>query len=250
MNMNILPNKLDCPVLIKFGQYEHMKHLQQGKLYMNPLKYFIELKKNSGKRGVGDVEEASLVNIRRHELFIEMDDGRLKQIPISPAPRIVYDEESLNHPVFCMMYKNILLNSGTKNQYIGSLQLSEDEYKDFKLDGNNNPSMLIVMNPYSFMDAVQCALSKFQYSEKHGLVIYRNKKLPNIVDGKWIPDDSSVKDIRFEHQSEFRIEINTDIKKPFVLDIGNIEAISILVDSKDVAKKLSIIQTITEFMNV
>lgn len=52
---------------------EHLEFIQNGKLYMNNLKHYVELKKTTDEQGIGDIQEASYINIKRHKLFIQVE---------------------------------------------------------------------------------------------------------------------------------------------------------------------------------
>lgn len=85
---------------------------------------------------------------------------------------------------------------------------------------------------------------KENISIKFGLVNYRDIRFPNIVDGKWILDNTFTKDIRFEKQSEFRIELFKHCDKAMVLNIGNINDISYITDCDTLIAGFDIIQTV------
>lgn len=54
-------------------------------------------------------------------------------------------------------------------------------------------------------------------------------------------DDSFTKDLRFQKQSEFRIELFTQRKEAMILDIGDIHDISFIAKGDRIFDKLSII---------
>lgn len=78
------------------------------------------------------------------------------------------------------------------------------------------------------------------------IIKYRNKRIPNIMDGGIQLDDSFTKDLRFQKQSEFRIELFTHMEEPMILDIGDIHDISFIVKDDRIFDKLSII--VQEYM--
>lgn len=146
---NNLPDRLEFPVLFKISAEKYIKDIQSGKLYMNNLKYFVDLEKKSGKKGIGDIREASLLNIRNHELFIQINGGERQKVEIGPPPGIIYDEEALYHPVFCMVGKCFYLDKTGDREYFGRISLSEETLSDFSCD--KDTKVLIVFNVIDFL---------------------------------------------------------------------------------------------------
>ena len=235
-----LPTILEFPVLFKILKSEHVDDLLDGRLYMNNLKYFVDLEKNTGIRGVGDIREASLVNISRHELFIQYDGGEKIKLDPGPPPGIIYDEEALYHPVFCVVGKIFILEYEGNNQYVGKISLSEEALKDFIGDDDENYKVVVIFNYIDFLEKIQ----NKNVSGKSDFVTYRDMKFPIIIDGKWHLDNTFTKDLRFKNQSEYRIELFVHSESAYILDIGDIRELSFVVDCKDIVSGLSIIQTI------
>lgn len=230
----------DFALLVKTSKLKYLESIQNGKLYMNNLKYYVELEKTTREQGIGDIQEASYINIRKHKLFIQVEGEERKEVPIDPAPGIIYNEEALYHPVFCMMFKLIDLQKENETQSVGQFQLSQEELADF-IDNNKDIGVLIITDVGEFLNRVQIATKKIGIAGKHGAIKYRNKRIPNIVDGEIQLDDSFTKDLRFQKQSEFRIELFTHIEEHMILDIGDIHDISCIVKGDRIFDKLSII---------
>lgn len=182
--MNLLPETIDFPILIKISKRKYLKDIQDGKLYMNNLSYFVNLEKTTGVQGIGDIREASLCNIEKHKLFVAIDGEEPKEVDISPPPGIIYDSNALFHPVFCLMGKTVLLKKNAVSQYIGVLKLNEDEITDF-LDDNDSCAALIIFNTYEFIQRVENAAKNQNLSGNTGVVTYRDMRFPNIVNGNW-----------------------------------------------------------------
>lgn len=229
---------IDFALLVKISKLEYLKSIQSGKLYMNNLKYYVDLEKTTGEQGIGDVQEASWINIKKHKLFIQVEGEERKEMPIGPAPGIIYDEEALYHPVFCMMFKLINLQKENETQSVGQFQLSKEELADFI---DNDIGALIITDVGEFLNRVQIATREIGIAGKHGAVNYRDKRVPNIVNGGIQLDDSFTKDLRFQKQSEFRIELFTQRKEAMILDIGDIHDISFIAKGDRIFDKLSII---------
>lgn len=235
-----LPKIQEFPVIIKILKEEYVEDLLNGNLYMNNLKYFVDLEKESGRRGVGDIREASLLNIKKHELFIQVDGEERRQVEIGPAPGIIYDEKALYHPVFCAIGRNINLENNGNNQYVGNLVLQEENISDFINNADGTYKAVVIFNCIDFLRKVE----NVGIPGKHGFIKYRDMRLPNLVDGKWFLDDTFTKDNRFKEQSEFRIELFIHSEEPYALNIGDIRGIAFVVECETLLSGLTIIQNI------
>ena len=242
-SLNLLPDTIDFPILIKISKKKYLKEIQNGKLYMNNLGYFVSLEKTTGVQGIGDIKEASLCNIQKHKLFVAIDGEAQKEVDISPPPGIIYDSDALHHPVFCLMGKTVLLKKNNVSQYIGVLKLNEDEMADF-LGDIDSCAALIIFNTYEFMQRVENAAKKQNLLGKAGVVNYRDMRFPNIVGGNWILDNTFTKDIRFQKQSEFRIELFNHSNDAIIFDIGDLHNVSAVIECEKLLSGLTIIQEI------
>lgn len=243
--MRLLPEQLELTVFIKITRDIYVPDFQSGKLYMNNLKYYVDLEKETQKRGIGDIREASLANIYKHELFIQVNGEERRKIPIGPAPGIIYDNEALFHPVFCSIGKVFVLDKINDKQYVGEISLKREEIEDF-IDGTNSYKAIVVFNVIEFLERIYATAYKLKIAGKHGFIKYRDIKFPNVIDGKWILDDTFTKDIRFKNQSEFRMELFTHAEQAFVLDVGDLHDVSIAIECEKLLSGLSIIQTIDD----
>lgn len=220
-------------VFIKFGKRQHLESLLDGHLYMNILKYFVDLEKETGCQGVGDIREASLINIVKHELSIKIGDGKWKSIPIGPPPGIIYDESALHHPVFCLMRKIFYWSwNASENAHFGKIALSSDECKDFM-----NPSIspeneyaLVIFKPISFLNRVVEKATSSGMDINAGPITYRDRKIPKIQNGHLILDNTFDKDLRFKNQHEYRIELLKSFDEAMTLDIQPIKDISFMMN--------------------
>ena len=235
-----LPKTLEFPVIIKILKKEFVDDLLDGKLYMNNLKYFVDLEKNTGQRGVGDIREASLVNIRKHELFIQYDSGEEIKIDLKPAPGIVYNKEALFHPVFCAVGKIFSLEYKDNNKYVGNISLPEETLKDFISNEAGEYKAVVIFNYIDFLERI----NNKKIPAKTGFIKYRDMKFPNIIDGKLCSDDTYTKDLRFRNQSEYRIELFIHSEEAYVLDIGDIRKLSFVMDCKKLVSGFSVTETI------
>lgn len=244
--MKNLPQIMEYPILIKILKKEYVDDLLDGNLYMNNLKYFVDLEKETGIAGVGDIREASLVNIRKHRLFIQVEGEEKQEIELGPPPGVIYDDEALYHPVFCCMGKLLKLQKAANtNEYMGTFKLAEENLVDFI--GNNMDAYraIMILDVPAFLDRIYKTASQNNICGKHGFINYRNRNVPNIQNGQWILDDTFTKDTRFKNQLEFRIELFLRSEKPYIMNIGNIRDLAISVDcEKLISSGFSLIQTV------
>lgn len=226
-------------LFIKFGQKEHLLSLQKGTLYTKKIKYFIEYEEVTGEQGIGDKSEASLLSISKHRLFIQVDDDPLIEIDAGNPPGIIYDENYLSKPVFCLMHKDVDLyieDGGKEVIKLGSLAY---EAKDF-LKTDIEIGALIILLPNLFLERLESYAKDKSLGIEHGIVTYRCKKEPRIENGEWCLDTPFVKDIAFKHQSEYRIIFHENIESWKEYDIGNLEDISIYVQQELFDSKMRI----------
>ncbi|WP_432702417.1 hypothetical protein [Lysinibacillus sphaericus] len=224
-----MQENLNYIILAKISSLRYLKDIQAGKLYMNNLKFYVDLEKNSGKQGIGDLLEASLINIKRHKLFIEIDGEEKKEIPIGPPPGIIYDTNALYHPVFCLMIKEIDLQNVDINQWQGNFQISEEEVEDFA-DNTNEVGALVIFDVLEFLNRIKLATNAMNIEANIGRVRYRDKRLPELSDQGLVLDNTFTKDLRFKKQSEFRIELLVHQDAHMILDIGSIHDISYIIE--------------------
>lgn len=233
-------DSLEFPVIIKILKEEYANDLLDGNLYMNNLKYFVDLESDFGKKGVGDIREASLLNIKKHKLFIEIDGQERKEVKIGPAPGIIYDESSLNHPVFCAIGKIVHLENSGNGKYIGQLILQKENLVDFISNEEGEYKAIVIVDCTDFLDKIKNCGVAF----KSGLIKYRDMRVPIISGRGLILDDTFTKDKEFENQSEFRIELLMHSKEPYVLEIGDMRSIAFKIDCKTLLTGITIIQYI------
>lgn len=237
--MESIEERKKLRLFIKFGQKEHLLSLQKGTIHANKLKYFIEYEGATEKQGIGDKSEASLLSISKHGLFVQVEDDPLMEIDPGPPPGIVYDEEYMSKPVFCLMHKDVELHiedGGKEIIMLGSLAC---EAKDF-LKTDVEMGALIIILPELFIERLESYARDNSISIEHDIVRYRNKKEPRIENGEWCLDNPFIKDIAFKHQSEYRFIFNENIGSWREYNIGNLEDISIYVPQKLFDSKIKI----------
>lgn len=227
--------------LLKFIKPEYEDSFVEGKLYMNTLKYFIDLEKESGIRGVGDAYEASavysdlkasLINPDTREVLV---DGKIAKLNFHSIERV-------NTPVFCMFAvdKDVLKVVSADKDYVYTIaHLEKSELEQLIKDFGNN---MYVLDAFEFASRVKrkcedlnilCKMNKVEYHDFSKNYESRIRKYQDLesVNVCFIKDDF------FKCQNEYRILLdNVYSETPYVLDIGDIS---------DIATKFKI----TDFFN-
>lgn len=242
----VYPKNIELPVFFKILNKKYLQGFLDGNLYMNNLKYFVDLERKTGQRGIGDIREGSLCNISKHQLFIQYEGGERKEIEIGPPPGIVYDEEALEHPIFCMVGKIFIQDKISDKEYSCSVSLQRDLLKDFVGGQEDDFCVVMIVNCFEFLERVEKALVKEGCSAKSGFIQYRNISMPNIKDGQWVLDNTFTKDVCFRNQSEYRIEIFKQCKELFVLPIGDIRDLAGVLTVNQIEKGFTVLQRILE----
>lgn len=240
------PNDLEMPMLFKIIKKTYLRGLLDGNLYMNTLKFFVDLERNTGKQGIGDIREGSLLKISKHQLFIQYEGEERQEVEIGPPPGIIYDQSVLEHPVFCMVGKIFIQDKIGEGEYACNISLEKELLNDFTEGNDDDYCVVAIFNYVDFIDRIEKAITKAGITGKSGFINYRDMSLPRIVNGNWVLDDTFTKDNRFKIQSEYRIEINKQCKEPYVLKIGDISDIAIVLSVDQVEKGLTILQRIIE----
>ncbi len=214
--------------LVKFTQY--IDSLKSGNLYMNNLKYYIDLEKRTGIKGMGDKLEASHVVSEGTFKVYEQDTKNLvfEGIASSMTFRLNADEQV---PVYCMY--------AVDGNVLEVIDEEDDFYTTkFKISNNQIESLvsefgdkMLFINPKPFLERVVSAFEEKGYSYKAAKVNYDNYEVNNTtrIDSykKMNNDIFFWKDEYFKSQNEYRIVI-TDlmIDKPLEINIGQINDIS------------------------
>lgn len=224
-------------LLLKFASEKwHLESLQSGKLRMNNLKTFIDMEKEDGKKGMGDMLEVS--NVINQLNFKLLDPDTDEVILEGSSSRAIM---SLNHckskPVFCMAIidsKMLEVLDEDDTCYKCKVIFSEVQQQRFIEDFGNYALILPVSG---FLRRVIEAFEKQDYGYVYQPVMYddfdinHSKRLMSFAEEN--TDVFFWKDKSIEYQNEFRIVIlNKDIEEPLITDIGDMSDISFIVTSE------------------
>lgn len=201
---------------IKVGQLEHIKSFQEhGKIYMNTIKYFKELENDCQRKdkfeGIEKLEQLNWIKIKIDE-NTSIESSKKNNTLISGQ----YQIEPKYHlgNLFCL--------TAITDQLIEQNNKLDPKMKKF------GDTVLIIYDTTKFLTRLNARLEKIKLNYRYGLVTYYDRK--NFNGELNILHKSNF----FEHQSEWRLNIETLKEEPYELEIGSIEDISILLPSSKI----------------
>lgn len=193
--------------LIKVGQTKHMiDFLKNGTIYANTIAYFREYAIDANR---GDFAEGAHSSITIN----------LKQINIGSFELPVTSKDS-----YISFYDDSCANSHLFSLY---LLAKEDYYRepliDPKICGFGN-SAVIIKNPKKFIERLE--FSKAKYGMSYDMVTYYNT---NQNHHNLTPFD---KRHNYQYQNELRLLFSNNSTEPLKFEIGSIEDIAEIIESK------------------
>lgn len=216
---------------IKFTS--HVESLLSGVVYMNNLKTYIDMEKETGIQGMGDKLEAShVISEADIEITINGTDqvvhnGKVKQISFR------FDEDGLK-PVYCLFAVhsgNLKIVDEDEQYYHTTLSLSNNEIKSLIDDFGDK---LVFINAGAFLDKLNIELENKGYDCMKGIVKYADFKV-NQPERMLDYENRNVffwKGKNFEYQHEYRIVLTSETTiDGFSVEIGDISDISASVNA-------------------
>jgi hypothetical protein len=200
---------MEIRLLIKFGQEEHIKRLQQGHFYCKDIKYFTELEDGKAR---GDEFEA-VIELK----YLENGTLRLKPAQDANAPsknlkvKDLLTKKHFHNPLgnlFCMSSLRVeVFNEPT-------MYTIDRRFDSF------GTHFLLITNQIDFNERLQNGLKNLEINYEHGLVqyldLYKYTGEKNLFQ----------KDNQYAWQEEYRIYFHSGKAVPFEFSIGSIEDIS------------------------
>lgn len=215
--------------LLKFGKQPHIKSLQEGTIYMNPVNYF---EKIEGNKIIGDKEEGLSLHLQPDDITVKIDDH-------------IIDNEDIVSPISVRRYKD--QNANIFCMYAISLKEVVENNFEFKLDRRVKQfgdKCLVIMNGEEFVNRIKKAVKKINskatwYEKEMGLVEYVERDNFHGQVGVF------KKFNEYEYQNEFRIALRVSKelrgeKGEFKLEIGDISDISIICDTDEIEAEIDI----------
>jgi hypothetical protein len=223
-------------LFVKFSKKKYLEMLQSGTLHMKNFKAYIDWEKKHGKKGIGDVLEATHVmsNTNIQILHPETEEVLIEGI----AARLTLTFDDLVYkPVFCLTGINasaLKLVDESEDYIEVSLNYSEEEKKTIIEEFGD---YALVISPKQFMDTVTKKLDELGYSYKAKFVKYDDYTVNNkerFEDFLQFKSDLYFwKDEKFKYQREYRLVIlNKDIEEPLNIDIGDISSFTVLIPTE------------------
>ncbi len=223
---------------VKFSnEKKHLESLRDGSLYMNNLRYYVELEKKTGIKGMGDVLEASNV-VNNVSLKFYHHGTDLLAFETEAKSMQIRFEETLDKPVFCLLSVKPDMLEVTKMEHncIDAKLVFTHEQKDKILREFGNFALVIPWKP--FTDKVFDALKAKGYQAVGDFVRYSDFSV-NLSErmesfNKQDADMFFWKDVAFEYQREFRIVIlNENIDDPLIVEFESIRDRTMLLTTEE-----------------
>lgn len=221
---------------------ENLEKLQNGMLYMNNLKFFIDVEERTGQRGMGDILEATAVinNITDAKL-INNDTG--EEIPLGDIKKSTLRlNDFINQPVFCStaISANILEVVKEDDEQLEAKVTFTDEQKD--KFSNDFGKYVLVIRAIDFIKKIQKRFKELQFSYYADKVKYddfsvnTSERLKSFAQGEinvffW-------KDVYLSYQMEHRLVVlNDDVETPLICDLGDLSEFTELMTAEEFFKE-------------
>ncbi|MCU5379716.1 hypothetical protein OCA08_21520 [Bacillus cereus] len=233
----------DDPVMfLKFSDNpKNLLSLQQGNVYMNNLKFFVDLEAETGIPGMGDKQEVlNVVNDVELSFYKQGTEdlafkAKAKQITMRY-------EDALYKPVFCMFAVTVDM-----------IKVLEESDKELKLAFDFSDELItkmhsefgehvLVISPAQFKNKIHKSFSEknydytgkyveyldFNINEKRRMEMFQNQDIGTFF----------IKNNAFKHQNEFRIVIfNKDEENSIIEKIESLEDSSYLMKTEELFSK-------------
>jgi len=194
-------------VLLKMGEYEHLKMLRRGLLYMNSLSYFRSLDhpvRNDPHEGEDSIIQPSDIG----EFIIDPGRRDFEKVRVTPTDlagpvRISLHQTSLCH-VFCMFAITNPVEEPIFSQSCASF----------------GDSIVLFTNTQEFLIRVKAAAERLRLNGQAALVQYYDEGKYSGRLGRF------KKPSIYSYQSEYRIALETGVDGPFRFNIGNLRDIT------------------------
>jgi hypothetical protein len=227
------------PVLfVKFSDnIEHLKSLQQGNLYMNNLKYFVELEEKTGIPGMGDKMEALNVINDIEVSFYKLGTDHLITKAKAKKANFRY-EDALFKPVYCLFAITAdMLVVHKETELDVELKINFTEEQKSKMTSEFGKYALVISPPH-FSERLRKSFNEkgHEFSGKYVDYIDNNVNEQRRIEAFANPDTRMFffKDHGFKHQNEFRIVIfNKDEESAILENIGELQDCSSLLKTED-----------------
>lgn len=131
MRMSEFPGLENANLYVKFTSKKYVNDLENGKLFMNNIRYFIDLEEKYKIKGVGDRREASYISFP-DQVYIEDPETKKIILKSTNAEFILRHEKSKEVPIFCFTKFNsedFVLYSESEDKVSFKIDIGEDKKK-------------------------------------------------------------------------------------------------------------------------
>ncbi len=219
--------------LIKFGEEKHIKDLQKGLMYMNPIIFYEKIENTNA---IGDKDEGLGFHLLPEKITLTIDNHVIDSNDIvKPILLRINKEQNIN--IFCM--------------YAITFDKLVEHNLDFILDKivkNFGNYCLVITNRNKFLERVNNAIENINKTKEKKIEMYeKGFGLVEYVDKETYHGKIGVfrKFEEYEYQNEFRLalEVPNELrgeKGEFRLKIGDISDISKLCRTDKLEDKIEV----------
>lgn len=224
----------DTPIMfMKFSKnIEHLKMLQSGSLYMNNLKYYVELEEKNGVPGMGDKLEAmNVMNEVNLSFYIPGTDRLIRQAT-AKTTSLRY-QDALYKPVFCLFSITIdMLEVIEETESFVSLKLNFSKEQLAEMEKEFGKHVLLISRN-ALHERIEKSFKEREYEWQGKPAEYLDYTLNHMNVFQAYANRSTdlffYKNKKFEHQKEYRIVIfNKDEEEAITEKIDTLEDVSYL----------------------
>lgn len=223
-------------VFIKFTKEKKWADdIVDGNLYMNKLKYFIDVE-SANNDGMADKAEGS----------INLHIAKMNLTNLSTGEKINIDfdtEQKMNFlykgddskPIFCLSGLtvddlNILSNDDDKIKF--GFSWSKDDILKMK---NEFGKYAVIINPPSFLGLLDNAVNTLEVASRFKNITYCEETLNDRVDSYVNQKEERFfyKDEIFKQQKEYRLVIDKEVDESLTINIGSMKGAAHIVETEN-----------------
>lgn len=244
MRMSEFEECQNFKLFVKFTSKKYVEDLLNGKIFMNNIRYFIELEKKHKLKGIGDRREAGFVT-QPDKIYILATETDKVIGRATKAEIIKRYDKAQEVPIFCYTMftaKDFVFLEETEKHLSFKLDIGEDS-KLFSEFGDT-----AVILPSNFHELLIEAAEKHDLIARVAGVKYQSfdeldrerEKLFN----KGSVEMFYWKHMEFKYQREMRFVLqNTFVEKNYVFEMENIKQQSIVIPINNFLERAAIIAT-------
>lgn len=229
-------------MFLKFSNNpEHLQQLQKGNLYMNTLRYYVNLEEQNGVPGMGDKLEALNVLNDVELSFYTPGTDELVGKATAKTANFRY-EDAMYKPVFCLYaltFDMLEVVEATETSVRLRTAFSPDDLRRME---NEFGSHVLICSGHVFLEFLDKSFKEKGHEYTADYAKYQDFSQNNLERIRTYAERNTelffYKDTKFEHQKEYRIVIlNQDEESHFEENIGSLEGYSTLTETSELGAK-------------